>query len=140
MENETYKELQKKIDSIEAELSKAKLELESSKKDDLKEEINTLIDRIQSCYPELKFLTKSTEQLENVRNILIRLLDNNDANDYSLVKSFFSKLKEEVGIIETKISELKQGINSFDMTIKVILNENEINGRNIQKTEEDNID
>lgn len=139
MENETYKELQEKIDSIEAELSKAKLELESSKKDDLKEEINILIDRIQSCYPELKFLTKSIEQLENVRNILIRLLENNDANDYSLVKSFFSKLKEEVAMIEAKISELRQEINSFDMTIKVILNENEINGRNIQKTEEDNI-
>lgn len=139
MENETYKELQEKIDSIEAELSKAKLELESSKKDDLKEEINILIDRIQSCYPELKFLTKSIEQLENVRNILIRLLENNDANDYSLVKSFFSKLKEEVATIEVKISELRQGINSFDMTIKVILNENEISGRNIQRTEEDNI-
>lgn len=139
MENETYKELQEKIDSIEAELSKAKLELESSKKDDLKEEINILIDRIRSCYPELKFLTKSIEQLENVRSILIKLLDNNDANDYSLVKSFFSKLKEEVATIEVKISELRQGINSFDMTIKVILNENEISGRNIQRTEEDNI-
>jgi chromosome segregation ATPase len=139
MENETYKELQEKIDSIEAELSKAKLELESSKKDDLKEEINSLIDRIQSCYPELKFLTKSIEQLDNVRNILIRLLDNDGANDYSLVKSFFSKLKEEVATIEVKFSELRQRINSFDMTIKVILNENEISGRHIQKTEENNI-
>ena len=108
MENETYKELQEKIDSIEAQLSKAKLELESSKKDDLKKEINILIDRIRYCYPELKHLTESIKHLDNVRDILIKLLENDDANDYSLVKSFFAKFKEEFGIIETKISELRQ--------------------------------
>lgn len=120
MEQKTYNELQSKINGIEAELERAKLELESSKKDDFKEEVISYLSRAGQFDIQAHSFQKD---LEDVKKVILGLLENNDTNEYILAKQYFSSFKERFQVVEEKWKELNQGIISLDAMLKVIKNE-----------------
>lgn len=120
MEQKTYNELQSKINGIEAELERAKLELESSKKDDFKEEVISYLSRAEQFDIQAHSFQ---EDLEDVKKVILGLLENNDTNEYILAKQYFSSFKERFQVVEEKWKELNQGIISLDAMLKVIKNE-----------------
>ena len=120
MEQKTYNELQSKINGIEAELERAKLELESSKKDDFKEEVISYLNRAGQFDIQAHSFQ---EDLEDVKKVILGLLENNDTNEYILAKQYFSSFKERFQVVEEKWKEHNQGIISLDAMLKVIKNE-----------------
>lgn len=119
---DNYNELQSKIDSIECELARAKLELESSKKDDLIMEVDkfigTAIDEQAIFGSELSF--DLTADLNIVKGIIESLIREGEAKDYSMAKTYFNSFREKYLDLRKKIEELNSARGSLETMVNIL--------------------
>lgn len=123
MEKETYNELQEKIDSIEAQLVRAKMELESSKRDELSEEVQKFLDRAidQQAIYGMACTFNVTKELQDAKLIFEKLLSpTSDSGNYSLAKDYFNTLQERYKEVDKKVTELSQALCSLGTAFKII--------------------
>ena len=122
---DNYDELQSKINTIETELAKAKLELESSKKDDFKAEVekffNTALDEQAVNGMELSF--NMSEDIKFAKGMIISLLGSESSNDYSMAKTYFASFKAKYDELREKISEVNQLRASVENIVHIFKNE-----------------
>lgn len=123
MEKETYNELQEKIDSIEAQLFKAKMELESSKRDELSEEVQKFLDRAidEQAINGMACTFDMTKELQDAKLIFEKLLSpTSDSGKYGLAKDYFNTLQERYKEVERKVAELSQALYSLGTAFKIL--------------------
>lgn len=125
---DNYNELQSKINSIESELIKAKLELESSKRDDFKQEVHEFIEMAieeqEVAGMELTFDLR--DDLRFVQTLIDEYLEEGDTDGYSLSKIYFNSLKEKYKAVQDKVKELSTARGTLESVIKVMRNERSV--------------
>lgn len=125
---DNYNELQSKINSIESELIKAKLELESSKRDDFKQEVHEFIEMAieeqEVAGMELTFDLR--DDLRFVQTLIDEYLEEGDTDGYSLSKIYFNSLKEKYKAVQEKVKELSTARGTLESVIKVMRNERSV--------------
>jgi len=122
---DNYDELQSKISTIESELAKAKLELESSKKDDFKVEVekffDTALDEQATIGAELSF--NLSEDMRFAKGMIVSLLENESSDDYAMAKTYFNSFKSKYLELSEKISEVNHIRASVESMVRVFKNE-----------------
>jgi len=122
---DNYDELQSKISTIESELAKAKLELESSKKDDFKVEVekffDTALDEQATIGAELSF--NLSEDMRFAKGMIVSLLENESSDDYAMAKTYFNSFKSKYLELSEKIAEVNHIRASVESMVRVFKNE-----------------
>ncbi len=122
---DNYDELQSKINTIESELAKAKLELESSKKDDFKTEVekffNIAIEEQATNETGLGF--DMSDDIKFTRGMIISLLESESSDDYSMAKTYFGSFKSKYMELRDKVSEVNQLKSSVINLVQIFKNE-----------------
>lgn len=122
---DNYDELQSKISTIESELAKAKLELESSKKEDFKVEVekffDTALDEQATIGAELSF--NLSEDMRFAKGMIVSLLENESSDDYAMAKTYFNSFKSKYLELSEKIAEVNHIRASVESMVRVFKNE-----------------
>ena len=121
MEKDKFDELQSKISGIEAELEKAKLELEASNKEATIEEIRSYFSKAKEIIEEYNLgkgeLKKNVEKLTEM---IDRKLTDQDPNQYAMAKQYYQSFKERFDAVEGIVKELGIRVGSLSSLVKII--------------------
>lgn len=121
MEKDKFNELQSKISGIEAELERAKLELEASNKEATIEEIRSYFEKAKRIIEEYNL--GKEELKENVDELIAminRKLSDPDPNQYAIAKQYYQSFKERFDNVEEVVRELGIRVSSLSSLVKII--------------------
>lgn len=121
MEKDKFNELQSKISGIEAELERAKLELEASNKEATIEEIRSYFEKAKRIIEEYNL--GKEELKENVDELIAminRKLSDSDPNQYAIAKQYYQSFKERFDTVEEVVRELGIRVSSLSSLVKII--------------------
>ncbi len=121
MEKDKFDELQSKISGIEAELEKAKLELEASNKEATIEEIRSYFSKAKEIIEEYNLgKGELKENVEKLTEMIDRKLTDQDPNQYAMAKQYYQSFKERFDAVETIVKELGIRVGSLSSLVKII--------------------
>lgn len=121
MEKDKFDELQSKISGIEAELEKAKLELEASNKEATIEEIRSYFSKAKEIIEEYNLgKGELKENVEKLTEMIDRKLTDQDPNQYAMAKQYYQSFKERFDAIEEIVKELGIRVGSLSSLVKII--------------------
>ena len=121
MEKDKFDELQSKISGIEAELEKAKLELEASNKEATIEEIRSYFSKAKEIIEEYNLgKGELKENVEKLTEMIDRKLTDQDPNQYAMAKQYHQSFKERFDAVEEIVKELGIRVGSLSSLVKII--------------------
>lgn len=121
MEKDKFDELQSKISGIEAELEKAKLELEASNKEATIEEIRSYFNKAKEIIEEYNLgKGELKENVEKLTEMIDRKLTDQDPNQYAMAKQYYQSFKERFDAVEGIVKELGIRVGSLSSLVKII--------------------
>lgn len=121
MEKDKFDELQSKISGIEAELEKAKLELEASNKEATIEEIRSYFSKAKEIIEEYNLgKGELKENVEKITEMIDRKLTDQDPNQYAMAKQYYQSFKERFDAVEGIVKELGIRVGSLSSLVKII--------------------
>ena len=121
MEKDKFDELQSKISGIEAELEKAKLELEASNKEATIEEIRSYFSKAKEIIEEYNLgKGELKENVEMLTEMIDRKLTDQDPNQYAMAKQYYQSFKERFDAVEGIVKELGIRVGSLSSLVKII--------------------
>lgn len=122
---DNYDELQSKISTIESELAKAKLELESSKKDDFKAEVEKFFEAAldEQAITGMGLSFNLSEDMNFAKGMIIALLGSESSDDYAMAKTYFNSFKSKYLELSEKIAEVNHIRASVENMVRVFKNE-----------------
>lgn len=121
MEKDKFDELQSKISGIEAELEKAKLELEASNKEATIEEIRSYFSKAKEIIEEYNLgKGELKENVEKLTEMIDRKLTDQDPNQYAMAKQYYQSFKERFDAVEGIVKELGIRVGSLSSLVKII--------------------
>lgn len=121
MEKDKFDELQSKISGIEAELEKAKLELEASNKEATIEEIRSYFNKAKEIIEEYNLgKGELKENVEKLTEMIDRKLTDQDPNQYAMAKQYYQSFKERFDAVEEIVKELGIRVGSLSSLVKII--------------------
>lgn len=121
MEKDKFDELQSKISGIEAELEKAKLELEASNKEATIEEIRSYFSKAKEIIEEYNLgKGELKENVEKLTEMIDRKLTDRDPNQYAMAKQYYQSFKERFDAVEGIVKELGIRVGSLSSLVKII--------------------
>lgn len=121
MEKDKFDELQSKISGIEAELEKAKLELEASNKEATIEEIRSYFSKAKEIIEEYNLgKGELKENVEKLTEMIDRKLTDQDPNQYAMAKQYYQSFKERFDAVEVIVKELGIRVGSLSSLVKII--------------------
>lgn len=121
MEKDKFDELQSKISGIEAELEKAKLELEASNKEATIEEIRSYFSKAKEIIEEYNLgKGELKENVEKLTEMINRKLTDQDPNQYAMAKQYYQSFKERFDAVEAIVKELGIRVGSLSSLVKII--------------------
>ena len=121
MEKDKFDELQSKISGIEAELEKAKLELEASNKEATIEEIRSYFSKAKEIIEEYNLgKGELKENVEKLTEMINRKLTDQDPNQYAMAKQYYQSFKERFDAVEGIVKELGIRVGSLSSLVKII--------------------
>lgn len=121
MEKDKFDELQSKISGIEAELEKAKLELEASNKEATIEEIRSYFSKAKEIIEEYNLgKGELKENVEKLTEMIDRKLTDQDPNQYAMAKQYYQSFKERFDAVEEIVKELGIRVGSLSSLVKII--------------------
>ena len=121
MEKDKFDELQSKISGIEAELEKAKLELEASNKEATIEEIRSYFSKAKEIIEEYNLgKGELKENVEKLTEMIDRKLTDQDPNQYAMAKQYYQSFKARFDAVEGIAKELGIRVGSLSSLVKII--------------------
>ena len=99
------------------------MELESSKRDELSEEVQKFLDRAidEQAINGMACTFDMTKELQDAKLIFEKLLSpTSDSGKYGLAKDYFNTLQERYKEVERKVAESSQALDALGTAFKIL--------------------